>query len=486
MNKTDLIQKIKQLEGISQDERSYLINLVNTKKKYGLVWEDKPEDVEEQLRTKIPVLKEVKKLAIINDTQEEKHPNHILIEGDNLHALAALTFSHEGRIDLIYIDPPYNTGNNDFIYNDSYVDKDDDYRHSKWLSFMNKRLKIAKELLSDNGIIAISIGYQELQNLVPLCEELFSSKQVVTVTVQTSGGKPSGGFNYLHEYIVFITPVEFNPNPVSFAGGISRSPFEGLTLSTFDKIQRPNQTYPIFIDKKTGGIWGCGTSLANRIKDGSYIGEIENFKFDFTEAPEGTVSLWPITSKGKECVWRLISTRLMKDWKNGYIKVSPNKSSKNPNQFSVQYLPDGLIKKIKSGDLEVVGTEPNHPTLVFGTNETEGNDIPTIWTEKSFFTVKGSGLLKDILKTTKFSYPKPVELICEILRATTNSDSIILDFFAGSGTTCHAAMLLNDNEGGNRQCILVTNNENNICKDVTYERLKKVSVGYSNSKKEYW
>ena len=137
MNKQDLISKIKQLDGVTQDERAYLINLVNTKKKYGLVWEDKPEDVEEQLRDNLPVLKEVKDKAIING---ENNPNHILIEGDNLHALTALTFTHEGKIDVIYIDPPYNTGNKDFKYNDSFVDKEDSYRHSKWLSFMDKRL----------------------------------------------------------------------------------------------------------------------------------------------------------------------------------------------------------------------------------------------------------------------------------------------------------------------------------------------------------
>ena len=120
MNKQDLISKIKQLEGISQDERAYLIDLVNTKKKYGLVWEDKPEEVEEQLRENLPVLKEVKDKAIING---DEHPNHILIEGDNLHALTALTFTHEGMIDLIYIDPPYNTGNKDFVYHDAFKDE---------------------------------------------------------------------------------------------------------------------------------------------------------------------------------------------------------------------------------------------------------------------------------------------------------------------------------------------------------------------------
>jgi adenine-specific DNA-methyltransferase len=481
MKKIDLIQKLKHLDGITQDERAFLINLVNTKKKYGLVWEDKPEDVEEQLRENLPILKEVKDKTIING---EDIPNHILIEGDNFHALTALTFTHEGKIDVIYIDPPYNTGNRDFIYNDEYVDKEDGFRHSKWISFMHKRLKIASALLSDNGIIAISIGYQEVNNLVLLCEELFSHKQVVCVTVQTSGGKPSGGFNYLQEYIIFITPYDFEPNPLSFAGGVDRSPYEGLTLSTFDKIQRPNQTYPIFIDINTGNIVGTGKSLASRVKEGIYKDELAVFPFDYSEAPDGAVALWPITSKGKECVWRLIPGRLMKDWQNGYIKVSPNVSTKNPNKYSVQYLPDGVIKKIKNGELIAVGTEEDRPTLVFGENKTVGSDIPTIWLEKSFFTTKGSNLLKEIIKDSKFSYPKPIELIGEILRAISKPNSLVLDFFAGSGSTLHATMLLNAEDDGNRRCILVTNNENNICEEITFERSKKVIHGYSKANGE--
>ena len=176
MNKQDLISKIKQLDGVTQDERAYLINLVNTKKKYGLVWEDKPEDVEEQLRDNLPVLKEVKEKAIING---EANPNHILIEGDNLHALTALTFTHEGKVDVIYIDPPYNTGNNDFWYNDNYINKDDGYRHSKWLSYMDKRLRIAKKLLNEEGLIFISIDDNEQSQLKLLCDEIFYEKNFV-------------------------------------------------------------------------------------------------------------------------------------------------------------------------------------------------------------------------------------------------------------------------------------------------------------------
>ena len=149
MDKQALIEKIKGLDGLTNDEKSDLLGLLRSHKKYGLVWEDKPEDVEERLRDELPVLTEVKERALISEAPDA--PNHILIEGDNLEALTALSYTHEGKVDVIYIDPPYNTGNKDFIYNDRFVDSEDDYRHSKWLSFMERRLRIARRLLSMGG-----------------------------------------------------------------------------------------------------------------------------------------------------------------------------------------------------------------------------------------------------------------------------------------------------------------------------------------------
>ena len=167
MDKIALKNKIRALEGLTNDEKAALLELLNKQKKYGLVWEDKPEDVEERLRDELPVLKEVKERFIASDDPEA--PNHVLIEGDNLEALTALTYTHAGKIDVIYIDPPYNTGNKDFVYNDSFVDSEDSFRHSKWLSFMNKRLKLAKGLLSDKGVIFISIDDNEQAQLKLLC-----------------------------------------------------------------------------------------------------------------------------------------------------------------------------------------------------------------------------------------------------------------------------------------------------------------------------
>ena len=211
MNNNDrinLIKRIGEIEGLTDKERSALLGLLRESKSYGLVWEDKPEAVEERLRDELPVLTEVKEKAIINAPDA---PNHILIEGDNLEALTTLAYTHEGKIDMIYIDPPYNTGNKDFVYNDSYVDKEDSYRHSKWLSFMSRRLKIAKRLLSDRGVIFISIDDNEQAQLKLLCDEIFGAENEISVLptiMNLKGNQDEFGFAGCHEYtIVFSKPL---------------------------------------------------------------------------------------------------------------------------------------------------------------------------------------------------------------------------------------------------------------------------------------
>lgn len=177
MNKYELAKKINELDGLTNEEKSELLKLLRSQKKYGLVWEDKPEDAELRMVDEMPVLEEVPERAIVCDDPDA--PNHILIEGDNLEALTALTYTHTGKIDVIYIDPPYNTGNKDFVYNDSFVDRENGYRHSMWLSFMNKRLKIAKSLLSEKGVIFISIDDNEQAQLKMLCDEIFGFENFI-------------------------------------------------------------------------------------------------------------------------------------------------------------------------------------------------------------------------------------------------------------------------------------------------------------------
>ena len=189
MDKSALVDKIRNIEGLTNDEKADLIGLLRSHKKYGLVWEEKKEDVEERLREQLPLLTEVKERAIISS--ETDAPNHILIEGDNLEALTALTYSHEGKIDVIYIDPPYNTGNKDFIYNDKFINLDDSFKHSIWLSFMDKRLRIAKRLLSHSGVIFISIDDNEQANLKMLCDEIFKEKNFIAQMIWQQGKKES-------------------------------------------------------------------------------------------------------------------------------------------------------------------------------------------------------------------------------------------------------------------------------------------------------
>ncbi len=420
MNKTDLIQKVKALEGLSQDERAYLINLVNTKKKYGLVWEDKPEDVEEQLLENLPVLKEVKEKVIVNG---EDYPNHILIEGDNLHALTALAFSHEGKIDVIYIDPPYNTGNKDFKYNDSFVDKEDSYRHSKWLSFMDKRLRIAKRLLSEKGVVFISIDDNEHAQLKMLCDEVFREENFIDNIIWEKNYAPRNDAKYFSAAHDFILVYK-----------------KGDWVRKLDE-RNDAQNLPYKHDDNNGrGLYRMDNVLVKTFnKSGVFPVVNPNTGKEYLPA-QG--SCWRYS---KDTFQRMIEENRIYWGKDG--KGAPQ---------AKRYL-----------------------------NEVKQGTVPqTIWKYQDVgHTQDGKNELKDLDLTNRaFETPKPSKLIKKIINYDTRPNATILDFFAGSGTTLHATMQLNAEDEGNRQCILVTNNENNICEEVTYERNKRVIEGYTNAK----
>lgn len=418
---------------------------------------------------------------------------NIIIHGDNLEALKALLPKYEGKVDCIYIDPPYNTGEEKWVYNDAVNDPrvkkwlgevvgkegEDLSRHDKWLCMMYPRLRLLSRLLSPRGSLAISLSHHELSNLIGILNEVFAARRITITTVQTSGGKPSGGFNYVHEFLIFVTPRDFEPNASTQIEGSVRSPFEGLTLSTFDKTQRPNQVYPIFIDTESLAVCGVGPSLQQLIDDGVYSGELSDYAYATEDIPEGCEAVWPITAKGKECVWRQVPDRLLHDWEKGFIKVTRNSS-----RISIQYLPSGVIQKIDSGLLEVIGSEPGLPTLRFGENRTAGTQISTLHTSKDFFTVFGSSEFGAIFPENSkvFSYPKPTPLVEYVVETLAPRDGIVLDSFAGSGTTAQAVLNLNKRDHGDRRFILVELGD--YADGVTAERARRTINGFKETRFE--
>ena len=422
MNKKELVEKINSLDALTVEEKSAIIDLLK-QKKYGLVWENKPEDVEERLRVELPVLNEVTDKALLDGG--DYAPNHILIEGDNLEALTALTYTHENTIDVIYIDPPYNTGNKDFVYNDSFVDSEDGYRHSKWLSFMDKRLRIAKRLLSDRGVIFISIDDNEQANLKLLCDEVFGEEKFVSNFIwksrQNKDNRNITGVSNDHEYLVCYTKIqgiralkgsERKTDQYKNPDNDPRGPWTSANMAgILDAEQRPNCHYDL-IDPNTGINYG-------RPKMG--------WRYD------------------KNTMKRLIAE----------------------NRILWPTNPEGRPRK-KSFLSEISVILPGYSSIVC----------------EDVYTRNGTKILDDIFEKRPFDYPKPTELIKELINQSSKNNSTILDFFAGSGTTLHATMQLNAEDGGHRKCILVTNNENNICEEVTYERNKRVINGYTTPKGE--
>lgn len=404
---------------------------------------------------------------------------NLYIEGDNLEVLKLLQETYLGKIKMIYIDPPYNTGN-DFVYEDDFAQSTDEYLansgqydengnrlvpntesngrfHTDWLNMIYPRLKLAKDLLGNEGIIAISIGFHEMCNLLKICQELFSDRQVFSVTVKTSGGKPNGAFNISNEYAIFAVPIDFVPVATESDMKDYASPYHGMNLATFTQDERPNQVYPIYVSKNDGVIVGCGNSLAQRITEKTYVGHAKDFIYDYTEAPKGTVAIWPVTNKGEQCVWRLIPERLMSDWKKGYIKVVPTTSPNTKNKYAIQYLSGGIIEKIQTGEVKTyqISSNPSVPTIEIKDYKTAGAGIASIWDDKNFYTAKGNADIKRLFEKKVFSYPKPIDLIQYILQKTTLRDDLVLDFFSGSATLADAVMKQNALDGGKRRYILI-------------------------------
>jgi adenine-specific DNA-methyltransferase len=452
MNKLELTSKIKAVEGLTLEERAHLIDLVNSDKIYGLVWEDKTEDVEELLRDNLPVLKEIKERAILKG---DEHPNHILIEGDNLHALTALTFTHENRIDVIYIDPPYNTGSKeDFIYNDHYVDKEDDFRHSKWLSFMSKRLALAKKLLAPDGVIFCSIGDDEISQLILLFNEIFTEENklgIIARVAKTAGDKgsyfaPSKDYVLAYSKNKLILP--------DFKDSVNEALFKKTEVDG-DKIGEKYRDDVAFYQSSLDPMRGCNNQRYYVLApDGTFLLPPGNV-FP-PEKVEGS-KLAPET--GEDKVWRWSVDTY---FRNKHLLVF-KKSKQSP-----------LI------DENGVKAKWNIYTKSYLNDRSEKGTSPRDYLD-NFINRKGADFIKQY--DIDFSYSKPFELIEHLIKITNKSNCItILDFFSGSGTTLHATLNLNKSDQGRRTCIIATNNENRICEEVTYPRCFRIINKYINKK----
>lgn len=399
--------------------------------KYGLVFEEHRESIDDMLEENLPVLTEEKKLFVDGGGEL-----NFLLEGDNLASLQLLEKTHKGKIDVIYIDPPYNTGNRDFIYDDDFVDTNDLFRHSKWLSFMEKRLKIARELLNEKGVIFISIDDNEQANLKLLCEEIFGQENFASMfpwRKRTAKSDVPFGISQDYEWILcyansdFIASIEGKDRKYFETEDFPNRPwrFHDLTKQT-TAAERPNSFFTMINPK-------------NR-----------------QEYPANENRTWAITEDTFRKYYN--ENRIIFPGDYDFLKISKP-----------------VLRYWKDDDIKKAGTN-------FGRIA-----VSTKFPETVGMSQDGTKEITEILQEKAFLYPKSLELIKFLLQFSTfnSKSSTILDFFAGSGTTGHAVLKLNSEDGGHRKFILCTNNENSICRDITYQRLKTVITGKRKDGSKY-
>jgi adenine-specific DNA-methyltransferase len=427
---------------LSREELVSILLKYDEKKKYGIVWDEErvPEKVVTDCQTHLPVLTEVKDKEIITNPSQL---THLLIEGDNFHTLSVLNYTHHGKIDLIYIDPPYNTGNKDFIYNDKYVDTVDTYRHSKWLNFMNKRLELAHNLLADDGVIFISIDDNEVAQLKMLCNKIFKEKNFV------------GQWNWFKS----ATP----PN-------LSLKVKKNLEyILVYEKVKDSTKYKGIKKNSKSDDPF---TKPQNSIKILTFPAKSINFKTEKREVKAGIYGTEKFPNK-------LLNDVKIKNFtneneaifENRFIWTQDKLNDELENKTIVNCSKTFVLSYKKQNYSEEVPPNLIDENVGIGTTEEAGKRLFEMFDKKTF------------------DYPKPVQLIKYLLSFKPKNNPIILDFFAGSGTTAQAVLELNKEDGGKRQFILATNNENNngfgkILDDVCYPRIQKVFKGYKNNKNE--
>jgi len=393
-------------------------------------------------------------------------PFHTVINGENFHALEALTYTHRGQIDAIYVDPPYNSGARDWKYNNDYVESEDMYRHSKWLAFMERRLKIAKELLRPEcSALIVTIDEKEYLRLGLLLEQIFPEAeiQMATSVINRAGSQRDGRFSRVEEYIFFVylgssSIARWASTMLDDSGSsealVTRMPtvwFTAVRRGTPSALRgaRPNLFYPVFLDAETSRFVGVGECLP-KSQDRAAI-----------QPPEGTIAIWPIHSDGTEQTWRFSAEQMRKKFADGTARLG--RRDQLTAERPITYLQPGTIKNIEDGIFVVSGRDSEGSiNLALADGAAKLVAPRTIWNLTSHFARDhGSSLLKVLLGEKRFDFPKSLFAVEDTLRFVVGEkkDATILDFFSGSGTTAHAVLRLNRQDGGRRQCISVTNNE---------------------------
>ena len=454
-------------------------NFLN-EKKFGLVWEEHTEQVDEMLESNIPVLCEDLERRLCKD---ESLPWNFIIEGDNLQALYLLEKTHKGKVDCIYIDPPYNTGAKDWKYNNDYVDGNDVYRHSKWLSMMNVRLQTAKKLLNpENSVLICTIDEKEYTRLGCLLEELFPAAkiQMISTAIKPSGSTRETQFSRVNEYIYFVLIGNAYPqngyvdmlydNPDDLSE--SSVTWQGLRRRGSDGWKRSNSPggfYPIYIENDTNKLHSVGDAIPLNQDRNSLV------------PPNGAWCAWPLDPHGREGRWQIKPERLREQLAEGTAFLS--KTDKQKGTCSIKYLKDGDRNRVLSGEFLIKGKDPQTGALIIVPKKIANRRPKTMWVMKSHdASAYGTALLSKLIGAQKFSFPKSMYAVRDAMQffIVDKPEAIVLDFFAGSGTTLHAVNLMNAEDGGNRRCIMVTNNE------VSVEEAKKLTQqGYKPGDPEW-
>jgi adenine-specific DNA-methyltransferase len=392
-----------------------------------------------------------------------------VINSENFHALQALSYTHEGKVDVIYIDPPYNTGARDWKYNNNYVDSEDLYRHSKWLAFMERRLRLAKRLLNPaDSVLIVTIDEHEVHRLRMLLEQTFPEAYIQMVTVVVNpAGVAQGRFARVEEYALYCffgsAGVQATEDDLLSDSSTQRNTrfWKGLLRAGTNArpSDRLDMAYPLFVDPNRDRIVGVGRTLRGRIAAGEVTGDPNEWlpgTIEAAETPIGTVAVWPLRRDGSLGVWQTIPETLM-----GLTEQGMTKCVLRPDGWAISYVPNGVRSRIDSGEIDIVEYDETSGTAILEMKR-DLTRAKTVWKRARHDAGwHGSVLLRKLFNARVFDFPKSLYLVRDSLEPLIvhKRDAIVVDFFAGSGTTAHAVALLNQADGGRRVSISITNNE---------------------------